>query len=275
MSQSKIIFHNIAKSSSFAFSQVLFCCLFLKEDVQNWKHNYLESGPCPRSVLVPKTQESRYTNWSGSRDPHQGHITFSAQLHSAHAMGCIFHFGDTNTRIQTHTHTKKIIQNVKCNLHIFLLHKKIFISLNIDLKKVTFKKKKLQYIHLFPPCLLRWICSSGSLEFHFPIGNWARTKPATWQRLGRWWDQNWDPQFSGTVLVLRKCPVALTGNPRKARKGSLEGEPVRARHPEWRHRCLGRWARGPASWAGQPEKLGLIQKPRDSGSKGLVSKCIL
>lgn len=175
----------------------------------------------------------------------------------------------------TDTHTKKIIQNVKCNLHIFLLHKKIFISLNIDLKKVTFKKKKLQYIHLFPPCLLRWICSSGSLEFHFPIGNWARTKPATWQRLGRWWDQNWDPQFSGTVLVLRKCPVALTGNPRKARKGSLEGEPVRARHPEWRHRCLGRWARGPASWAGQPEKLGLIQKPRDSGSKGLVSKCIL
>lgn len=43
MSQSKIIFHNIAKSSSFAFSQVLFCCLFLKEDVQNWKHNCILS----------------------------------------------------------------------------------------------------------------------------------------------------------------------------------------------------------------------------------------
>lgn len=127
-----------------------------------------ESGPCPRSVLVPKTQSP---NWSGSRDPQQGHIIFSSQLHSTHAMGCIFHFGVTNTRIQTHTHKKKI-QNVKCNLHIFLLHKKIFISLNIDLKKVTFKKKKkLQYIHLFPPCLLRWICSSGSLDFHFLIGN--------------------------------------------------------------------------------------------------------
>lgn len=132
-------------------------------------------------------------------------------------MEYIFHFGVTNTKIWTHTHK---IQNVKCNLHIFFIKKYLLVwTLN---KKKSHKKnpknKKLQYIRLFPPCLLRWMCSSGSLEFHFPTGNWARTKPATWQTLGRWWDQNWDPQFSGTVLVFKEVPCGTNREPQKGQQ---------------------------------------------------------
>lgn len=106
-----------------------------------------ESGPCPSSVLVPKTQSpNTQTGW----DPktHAKVISLSHLNFTAPTTWAVFSTLVLQTPEYRHTHIQKKIQNVKCNLHIFLLHKKIFISLNIDLKKVTFKKKKT-YTYIF------------------------------------------------------------------------------------------------------------------------------
>lgn len=137
-------------------------------------------------------------------------------------MGCIFHFGVTNTRIQTHTHTKKKIQNVKCNLHIFLLHKKIFISLNIDLKKVTFKKKKRIHTSFpsMPPEMDVFIWIS-----RVPLSNWklsenkACHKANTWKVVG--------PELGPSVFWystgFKEVPWFRQGTPERPEKAVWKG----------------------------------------------------
>lgn len=104
-----------------------------------------ESGPCPSSVLVPKTQSpNTQTGWDP--ETHAKVISLSHLNFTVPTTWAVFSTLVLQTPEYRHTHIQKKIQNVKCNLHIFLLHKKIFISLNIDLKKVTFKKKTYTYI---------------------------------------------------------------------------------------------------------------------------------
>lgn len=61
------------------------------------------------------------------QDPeiHTKIISFShLNPNTTHPMEYIFHFGVTNTKIQTHTQK---IQNVKCNLHIFFIKKYLLV----------------------------------------------------------------------------------------------------------------------------------------------------
>lgn len=53
------------------------------------------------------------------------------------------HIGVADTK---HTHTDGKVQNVRCDLHAFPLHKKIFISLNIDLGKKKDHVKKETFV---------------------------------------------------------------------------------------------------------------------------------
>lgn len=77
------------------------------------------------------------------------------------------------------------------------------------------------------------------------------------------------PSVSNTGLVWRKC---LRGKPGKGQQRWSAGSSRKAGHPEWEARCLGEVSqvRG-----GAPETLGTGTKSRDTGSKGLVSKCVL
>lgn len=100
------------------------------------------------------------------------------------------------------TNTQTKIQNVKCNLHIFPLHKKIFISLNIDLKKNQSRKKKPFMTCLFPPRLLR----DGRV--HLGLGNPTPFSRQTANKNKKSAAQQTLGEVSGTVLVLgKKMPL--------------------------------------------------------------------
>lgn len=108
---------------------------------------------------------------------------------------------------------------MKCNLHIFLLHKKIFISLNIDLKKVTFKKKKKTSIHTsfpsVPPEMDMFIWIS-----RFPLSNWKLSQNKachmanTWKVVG--------PELGPSVFWystgFKEVPCGTNREPQKGQK---------------------------------------------------------
>lgn len=105
------------------FLRFLFC-LFLKEDVQNWKHScvfWVRSLSGPSSVLFPKTQSSVCKLVRIQRSKQKSYCSH-LNPNNTHPMDYIFHFGVSNTKI----HTQKI-QNVKCNLHIFFIKKYLLV----------------------------------------------------------------------------------------------------------------------------------------------------